>query len=190
MNAPKTINQKNAEAGGDITGGNKTVTTVIHNHAPSNSVVERLLQKLNLEMESNAHVRDTIETLSRYYEKRSHDGVDGLEAKLAAADRADETLLALEKKEMFSKALERWSLYSSAQEIFVHLLAKAEHEFSLNVFPQIGDLKQHEINQLVTDKIVNPIVDECGASVFQMNHGTAMGMLYWLAEQCFVRWHK
>jgi hypothetical protein len=46
------------------------------------------------------------------------------------------------------------------------------------------------INQLTSELIVEPAVLECGASVFQLDHNTALGMVYWLAEQCFVRWHK
>ena len=81
-------------------------------------------------------------------------------------------------------------MYASAQEIFAHLLAKAELEFSTHVLPQIDSLSEVEINEAITKRIVDPIVAECGTSVFKLNHATAMGMLYWLAEQCFVRWHK
>lgn len=186
-----TVNQSGASAGHDLIGRDKI--QIVHNHAmpikPA-SVVEQLLQKLQGEIESNAHFRDTLESLRHYYTRKSHDGVDGLEAKLEKAGRKHETDAALEKKELFVKMLEKWSLYASAQEIFVHLLAKAEHEFSMSVLPQVSTLKEHEINQVVSTNIVNPIVQECGATVFQMNHGVAMGMLYWLAEQCFVRWHQ
>ncbi|WP_368039360.1 MULTISPECIES: ABC-three component system protein [unclassified Tardiphaga] len=37
---------------------------------------------------------------------------------------------------------------------------------------------------------MEPTVSECGASVFEIDHNTALGMVYWLAEQCFVRWHR
>jgi len=183
------INQKGVSAGGDVVGGDKHVYNNLA--APKNaSVVEQLLHKLQTEMEDDLQVKKTIDSLRYFYEKKSIDGIDGLESKLKAGGREHETLQALEKKELFVKALERWSLYASAQEIFVHLLAKAEHEFSMHVFPQIGQIEEHQVNQLVTERIVEPIVTECGATVFQMHHGMAMGMLYWLAEQCFVRWHQ
>lgn len=183
------VNQKGASAGRDVVARDK----VVYNYtaaAKNASVIEQLLQKLQAEMEENVEVQETIESLRYFYNKTSVDGIDGLEAKLKAGGRKHETFQALQKKELFAKALERWSLYASAQEIFVHLLAKAEHEFSLHVFPQIGKIKEHQVNQLVTERIVEPIVAECGATVFQMHHGMAMGMLYWLAEQCFVRWHQ
>jgi hypothetical protein len=153
-------------------------------------VVEKLLEKLHAEMEKSENTRNIIDNLARYYEEHSHDGVKGLKNKLDAAGRSGEYTDALEKKEMFAKLLEKWSLYASAQEIFVHLLARAEHEFNFIIYPQIANLKPYEVNQLVTEKIVAPMVAECGSTLFNVNHGTAMGMIYWLAEQCFVRWHQ
>lgn len=185
------VNQTGASAGADVVAGDKIEIT--HNHpvpAKATSVVEQLLLKLQHEIETSAEVRETIESLRHYYNRKSHDGVDGLEAKLEKAGRKHETFHALEKKELFAKLLDKWSLYASAQEIFVHLLAKAEHEFTMSVLPQISTLKEHEINEVIGAKIVEPIVEECGTTVFQMNHGVAMGMMYWLAEQCFVRWHQ
>jgi hypothetical protein len=93
-------------------------------------------------------------------------------------------------KEMFVKLLEKWSLYASAQEIFAYLLAKAEYNFNYLIHPKIDPANVVEINQLIHDKIVMPTIEQCGASVFTLNHGVAMGMLYWLAEQCFIRWHQ
>ena len=75
------------------------------------------------------------------------------------------------------------------QEIFAYLLAKAEHEFTYIIRPQLCDKSKIEVNVLVRDRIIVPIIEECGATVFSINHSTAMGMVYWLAEQCFVRWH-
>ncbi len=85
---------------------------------------------------------------------------------------------------MFVKLLERWSLYASAQEIFVYLLAQAEHNFNLTVYPQIPVLSEIQVNQLVDRLIIAPTIEQCGASVFVLNHNVCMGMLYWLAEQC------
>jgi hypothetical protein len=184
-----SVNQTSATAGGDVVAGNKVTNNYISNNGPA-SVVDLLLEKLQTEIDENAEVRHKIESLLYYYEKKSIDGIDGLEAKLKASGREGETFQALEKKELFAKALERWSLYASAQEIFVYLLAKVEHEFSMHIYPQIDALPTYQINEIVTKKIVEPVVAECGATVFKMNHALAMGMVYWLAEQCFLRWHK
>lgn len=182
------VDQAGATARGDIVGRDKHEK---HIHLPDRplGVVEQLLQKLQKEVENNEHVRNTIEALTYFQNPRPHDAVNGLKAKLDAGNRSDEYLDAIEKKELFAKLLERWSLYASAQEIFAHLLAKAEYEFTYVVHPQLNELSRVQANELVRDQIVVPIIEECGSTVFTINHSTAMGMIYWLAEQCFVRWH-
>ncbi|MGM4904674.1 ABC-three component system protein [Tardiphaga sp. 866_E4_N2_1] len=183
------INQTGANAGGDIVGGNK-YEQHYHPTTASPGIVDKLLRKLHDEVTNNQCAKDTIEALAHFHTRRAHDGIHGLEAKLKKADRENEYLEAIEKKEQFSKLLERWSLYASAQEIFAYLLAKAEYEFTYVIRPQIASVSPVQVNELIRDRIVTPTVNECGASVFTINHSTAMGMVYWLAEQCFVRWHK
>lgn len=95
----------------------------------------------------------------------------------------------MKKKELFAKLLDKWSMYASAQEIFSVLLAKIEYEFSMFVYPKLGVLNEDGINELVDARIVQPTIQECGSGVFTLNHSITMGMIYWLAEQCFVRWH-
>ncbi len=181
------VNQQGVTAGGDVVAGDKVTYNQHVVSAPS--VVVQLLDKLQAEIAQNAQVRQTIEKLEQYYNRTSTDGIDGLEAKLKHAGRTSEVHRALQKKEQFSKLLDRWALYASAQQIFAYLLARAEHEYTLNIHPQIGGLTEEQVNQLVTLRIVEPTVAECGATVFEVDHGIAMGMVYWLAEQCFVRWH-
>jgi hypothetical protein len=187
--ARASVSQNHAQAGGDVVAGDKRVT---HHHyrAGGPSVIDQLLEKLHAEIEANVQTRKTVESLARFQKQRAPDGVVGLEAKLKKADREHELLDALEQKELFVKLLETWSLYESAQSIFAYFLAKAEYEFKFFIQPQIGQLSEIEFNQLVNDKVVAPTTTMCGGSTFTIDHSEAMGMIYWLAEQCFVRWHK
>jgi hypothetical protein len=148
-----TVNQKGASAQGDVVAGDK-IEAHYHPIPAPIGLVEKLLLKLQTEVATNAKVRHTIESLTRFYNKRSPDGIEGLKNKLDVAGRTSEYVDALEKKEMFAKLLEKWSLYASAQEIFVHLLARAEHEFNYIIYPQIRELKQFEVNKLVTENIL------------------------------------
>ncbi|AEO47302.1 ABC-three component system protein [Rhodospirillum rubrum] len=176
-------NQQGAQAGGNIAGRD-------YNHFEARkSVVEKLLLKLKQQYECNEQTQITIDELARYHTRRTTDGINGLEAKLRASGRLDYYDDAIEKKEMFAKLLERWSLYSSAQQIFVHILARAENEFTQVIYRQIPQRTPEEINALVIDRIVNPIVDECGGELISVNHNIVQGMVYWLAEQCFIKWH-
>lgn len=190
INLPAVVNQKGAIAGHDIVARDKKVYNFSFPLPSTGGKVEVLLAQLSKEIEENSHARDTLDSLSRFHKKRTIDGVDGLEAKLKAGGRDYETLDALEKKEIFAKLLERYSHYSSAQEILAYLLARVEYNFQSFVYPQIDSLSVLEVNELVDRRIVEPTISDCGAGILAMDHSVAMGMIYWLAEQCYVRWHK
>ena len=177
-------NQQGAQAGGSIAGRD------YNNFEAKKSVVEKLLLKLQQQYQCSEETQTTIDELARYHTRRATDGIAGLEAKLKAGGRIDYYDEAIEKKEMFAKLLERWSLYSSAQQIFVHILARAENEFTQVIYGQIPQKTQEEINALVIERIVNPIVEECGGELMSVNHNLVQGMVYWLAEQCFIKWHQ
>lgn len=177
-------NQQGAIAGGNIAGRD------YYNLEPKKGLVEKLLIKLRVQYDCSEQTQTTMDELARYHTRRAPDGIDGLEAKLAASGRSGYYDEAIEKKEMFAKLLEQWSLYSSAQQIFVHILARAENEFTHVIYGQIPTKTPEEINALVMDRIVNPIVEECGGDLMSVNHNLVQGMVYWLAEQCFIKWHK
>ncbi len=153
-------------------------------------IVDKLLLKLREEIAQEATVLHTVNSLRVYYDKRSEDGIDGLEAKLSAAGREDTKLRAFERKEEFVKLLDTWSMYASAQEIFAYLLAHAETLFERRIRPLIvAGRPREEIDEATASYILEPTIEQCGTSVFVVNHSIALGMLYWLAEQCYVRWH-
>jgi hypothetical protein len=184
-----TVTQAESTVLGNQVGGNFTQTNNYLSAYNGASVVEKLLAQLQEEVEKELHCSEMLMRLQRYHGGKVVDGIRGLEAKLTHAGRADEIVDALERKESFSKLLEAWSLYASAQEIFAHLLTKAEHLFNTEVLPDIGTLQISEVNRRINQLIVDPTVHECGASLFKIDHFVAMGMVYWLAEQCFVKWH-
>ncbi|WP_425989265.1 ABC-three component system protein [Ensifer sp. R-19] len=179
-----TVDQRSARAERDVIGRDKNVII----EAPK-TMVEKLLHRLREQYDSSDETKITIDELARYHVRRSQDGIQGLENKLIAANMSHYYDDAIEKKEMFAKLLERWSLYSSAQAIFVHILAKTEAEFSHVIYPQIPKLSECEMNAMIMDRIVNPVVEECNSELMTISHNIVLGMVYWLAEQCFIRWH-
>ncbi len=179
-------NQKNSKAGRDVVG--RDINTINYNSTPK-SKIEKLLTKLQEEYDSNDQIKSTISELARYHSQRASDGIFGLENKLIAAGKRDHLPDVLEQKEMFVKLLSNWDMYSSAQSIFSYILAKTENEFKQNIYLHIPKKTEAEINVLVMDRIVNPIVNEFGDDLIEINHNVVQGMVYWLAEQCFIRWH-
>lgn len=198
---PAVANQSRSRAGRDLIGRDKIDSVTINNYTtvsagnlfnqyPTSMTIETLLAKLQAEMDANQQTQDTIAKLQRFQKRRQHDAVIGLEAKLTAAKRDYEYIDAIEMKELFSKLLERFSLFASAQEILALLLARIEYNFTHFIYPEINNLSIVEMNYLIDLRIIEPTVRECGPSLFGIDHSIAMGMIYWLADQCFVRWHR
>ena len=184
-----TVNQKGASASGDIIGRDKTE---IHQHMPPAaklSKLEKLKVRLQQEVADGSCSNQIIDELQKFKKKIPEDGVVGLQAKLEVSGRAAQLMTALEMKEQFAKLLDKWSLYASAQEIFAHLLAMADYKYSHQIYPLITQIEQTSFDELIEEKIITPAIEEIGVDVFSLDHHTAMGMIYWLAEQCRVRWH-
>lgn len=183
-----SVDQAGASAGQDIVGRDKITNILPVPQKPSK--LEQLKAKLQLEVDAGHCSIETIEELQRFKKKVPDDGITGLEAKLEAAGRSDQLMSALEMKEEFAKLLEKWSLYGSAQEIFAHLLAMADYRYRIQILPQVAEVEPVKVDEMIEEKIVIPAIEDLGIDIFSMNHHSAMGMVYWLAEQCRVRWHK
>ncbi len=179
------VDQSAAQADGDIIGRDKNV----YEAKPTPRGVEALLLKLAEQVKNNHEVAELIEELAYYHIKKSIDGIDGLEAKLDAAKLSHRYLDAIDKKEKFVKLLEAMSLYTSAQRIFSFFLAQAENEFNHVVYPEIPKKTESEINEMIIDRIIKPVIEQTDADLLYIDYNIAFGMIYWLAEQCFIRWH-
>jgi len=152
--------------------------------------LETLMKKLAEEIAQNLECHELISNLQYYHKKLIVDDVIGLEAKLRHTGRSAQIDEALMQKEEFVKLLEKYSLFQSAQKIFAHCLSMAHHEFRHFVHPHVDVMNTQQIDQIVTTRIVEPLVRECTDGEFFIDHNIAMGLIYWLAEQCYVRWHK
>ncbi len=140
-------------------------------------------------MRDNAEVRNLVDNLQYYFQPFPYDDVIGLEAKLEHAGRAGQKRQALRKKEAFSKLLAEWQAYPSAQEIIAYFLTKLETCFESHIVPVLGNASPEEIDSLIGEKMIEPVLAEMGCGPFMLNYLNVSGMVYWLAEQCYVRWH-
>ncbi len=181
------VDQENIYAGGDVVGGNKGKTIVNHNRKTQ---FDQLMEKLESEIEDSIKVQKVLDSLQYYFEKHSDDGIEGLENKLDHSGRTIQKNKALKRKEYYAKLMDKWAHYGSAQEIFALLLAKIDVNFETNVEPYLGTHSAEEIDKLIKNHVIDPVVSEIGGGVFSINDAHVSRMVYWLAEQCFVRWHK
>jgi hypothetical protein len=153
------------------------------------SPISAWMERLAEEIRSDAQVQQFIDTLQFYIERHSHDGVDGLEGKLNYSGRSAEINMAVRKKELFTRLLAKYSMFDSAQQIFAYMLSKIERDYTIYVLPNIGMSSPADVDLLIHERLVSPAVAEVGAGVFSLNAAIATGMVYWLAEQCYIRWH-
>lgn len=184
-----TVDQSGATADGDNVGRDKITLNEVTFHERQTQI-EGWLDKLAAERESDPKAQMIVDSLQYYLERFPFDDIVGLEAKLKHAGRSEQTRIALRKKEAFSKLLDYWQAYPSAQEIIAYFLAKIDTVFENEITPMLGISANHEIDAAIKAKLVEPILKEMGCGPFMLNYNHVYGMVYWLAEQCFIRWHK
>jgi len=190
------VDQSKASAGRDNIGRDGYDGDNVHGdkyvQAPQGplSQIAQLKLRLQREMVDKDQFGGTIESLQRFERRVPSDGIIGLENKLEASGREDETFHALDEKERFAKLLTRWSLYTSGQEIFAYLLAEIDYKFRKFVTPRANSLDRLGLDALIDESVIRPILKDFDAAVFNINCADVEGMIYWLADRCFVRWHS
>lgn len=179
-----------AQAGRNIVAGN---LTEYHHHTGATALsgsIKDLVIKLQKEIEDDEKAIGWIEDLLFFEENAPDDDIAGLEAKLDAAGLSQKCGMALKQKEMFAKFLEKRALYGSAQQLLALCLHRIFADFEAYVHPNCGKISPHDLHLTIHNKIVCPIVDEFCQGAFNINHSLVLGMTYWLADRCYVRWHE
>lgn len=182
-----SVDQRRAAPGGDAVGRDKI--TNVH-HAERRTQIDGWLDRLADELRGNVQMRDFVDSLQYYFQLNPYDEFVGLEAKLERAGRSSQTRAAMRKKEAFSKLLEEWRSYPAAQEIIAYFLTKIDTAFETEIIPLLSTASSNEIDAEIIAKLINPVLSEMGCGPFMLNYNHVMGMVYWLAEQCYIRWHS
>lgn len=93
----------------------------------------------------------------------------------------------------FAKKSMRFQYYESAQRIDSFLFAKLCNRFDTYILPNIESLPLCEINQMVYEKVVQPIMYDINANGscdrhLCYNEDDIYGMLYLLTGNCHINW--
>ena len=117
--------------------------------------------------------------------------IKGLKNKLIHVERGAEYNDAIMKKEIFIKLLKKLEHFQSAQRIFGYFLSRIHEVFDAEVMHQATPLSRSEVEKIVAEKIVKPILEDMGNECehFTINATTIKGMIFLLADKCWVRWH-
>lgn len=166
---------------------------VINNNAKIREPFQQLIylkSKLAKEHATASKISTTIDSLRKYESPTVYDGILGLENKLDHAGRADEKHFALDAKETFAKFLAEWRFYESAQAMIAFCMAVIESEYQMCVLPKIDKIEIDEINEVIREKIIIPLLNDMSGGSLYVDSKIVCGMMYWLADQCYIRWHR
>lgn len=132
-----------------------------------------------------------VDTLKFFIDKRDQVDVVGLAEKIKKSGFNIPHRSALEKKEAFVKLLLKYQEFSSAQELFGYFLSHIYEVFDEKICPFIQGMSYEDIQKIVDKEIIDRLFAEIGGGSSQMllNKTHVRGMIYWLADKCFVRWH-
>ncbi|MFZ7093727.1 ABC-three component system protein [Primorskyibacter sp. 2E233] len=156
------------------------------------SQISGLLESLGAEISNGNHAMEGfIDDLQMFHDRRTDEEVVGLEEKLKKAEREDQIQDAKAKWELFQKMLTRLQHYPSAQKLFAYFLARINDVFENHICPYAHQLDRQQVDKIIEEKIVLPTIADMGNGFehFTLTHAHIRGMIYWLADRCFVRWH-
>jgi hypothetical protein len=191
MNGPIKVRQEGNQVGGHQAGRDVNIATTIYQQPQQGSLMRTLIARYRAEVESNPEFRQIIEDLQHYLSSADEDGVKvvGLEVKLQAAGRQDETKRAARLKEMFFKKLERHYFSETAQHIYAYILGRLHQLFSVEVRPLLhAQVDRFSIDRVVLDRVLQPVFAELEDNVLLIKYDELSGMLYFLTGNCHLRW--
>lgn len=174
---------------GDVAGGNIDKSRVYQFSGSKTSYMKILLEKFKQEQRTNIHLKEYIDDLDYYYNKKKDDVV-GLEDKLKSANRQDFIEFAIEAKDKYHRKLYKYQFSEAAQQINLHLLGLVITYFKNEIKPL---LKKGEdelmINSMINERLIKPLLDELDENLLGFSAHDINGMLYFLTGNCHLKWN-
>lgn len=192
MSLVSTSNLSKSHVSGDQAGNNITkITNYNQIDGVKPSQVNRLLKLLSDQISKDESMVGFVDDLQFFIDNRDGETVVGLKQKLEFCGRGAAFNDAKKKKELFAKLLMRFERFSSAQQLFAYIMAAIHETFDTKITPSTSSLSPQEIDAMIEAEIVDKIMAEIGEGSDHMtlNRTHIKGMIYWLADKCYVRWH-
>jgi hypothetical protein len=165
--------------------GNMTV------HLPINKTrLTVLYESLNEEFNSDNRIDDILEELQSYTNNRD---VIGLEQKLIDGEKEHLYETVSWYKQEYSKKLERFQYYPSAQRIHSLILAIVLEKFHAHISPLIRSKEDEvlileKISELVVTPIYTKIENDGCQDIMGLTIADINGMIYFLTGKCHIKW--
>lgn len=175
-----------------VAGGNMNNTYFnFSNSVPGYSYMNTLIRRLKKEMADNNICKETLENLTHLSTRTSREKLIGLEKKLEAGNRTEDIDFAQDVKEAFYRKIKKTENYASAQEIYAYLLSEVCSRFVDHVYPCIIEGKsKSEVNFLIAKFVFEPIQCMLGENILKIFRTDIEGMLYFLTDNCHIKWSK
>ncbi|MBW8782462.1 MAG: hypothetical protein JF599_11325 [Verrucomicrobia bacterium] len=179
----------NDSGGGDIAANNIYKPTFVVNYEiRSDGYLDSLHAKFSVELEKETKTDGRTDEILDY--TTQEDVVIGLEGKLKLGGIECQLDYAERAKERFSKKLNKFILYPSAQRIHAYLLGEIESRFQAAFTPMVDALSPEQKVEFVKMKVVEPIKLQLGLNSLGLGSFELDGMVYFLTGKCRLKWHK
>lgn len=187
----------NVTAGGHVGGRDvhDNSTRIIHNHAApviyrQDRRLRDLVEEHEEEIQKDELYREFSSQLNNFLERKVVGKLRDLGQKLTDGNRDYLLDYAMDVKERVSKKIMQFSHYRSAQELYTYILTNIRTTFLHEISPRIksGDFKVYEINDLIENKIIQPVLDSVHGCSLNIDKNELYGLLYILTGNCYIEW--
>ncbi|WP_102313410.1 ABC-three component system protein [Vibrio cyclitrophicus] len=187
------VNAGRNVGGRDVNDHSTHITT--HNHAApvmyrQDHRLRELVEEHEQEIQKDELYKEFSSQLNNFMERKVEGKLRDLGQKLTDGNRDYLLDYAMDVKERVSKKIMQFSHYRSAQELYTYILTNIRTTFLHEISPRIksGDFKVYEINDLVADKIIQPVLESVHGCSLNIDKDELYGLLYILTGNCYIEW--
>ncbi|PPK74963.1 hypothetical protein B0F87_107206 [Methylobacter tundripaludum] len=172
---------------------NRKIYNTIYNQSiiyREDQTLKKLLNEHELEKQKNPKYQEFSDELNNFFKQKTENKLRDLTQKLVDGDRENFVSVALEAKERVTKKIYKFSLYTSAQEVYTHLLTNIRTTFKHSIESKIksGKFDIFEIDDLVKNIIIEPFYQTVQGSSLYIDLDELYGLLYLLTGNCHIEW--
>jgi len=158
-------------------------------NAPSPNKISLLIEASKALAEDSPEYKDLIEELDNYHKPRPGREIIGLENKLKNAEMDSLIDEAKYLKGRATTKIARYQLQSHKAAVNNYIYGKINEIFNSQILPLIRNKSSaDDVNQYISNMIIQPLADEICAADPTINSDTIRGMLYILTGNCHLTW--
>lgn len=128
--------------------------------------------------------------LQRKIEKNNPKLARDLKQKLIDGNREFIIEIAIESKSKVQRKIAKYGLFKTANEVFLFLLSHILSIFQYQIKEKIlsKEFSNHQIDDFITERIINPLWEDCQMSSLFDSIDEMYGLLFLLTGNCHIDW--